>query len=343
MRKAGNAFFKTLRYLCLIGVIALGLITVIGSNGDGGGGESTPTVSDTDTTTSEEWRIEGICIPEQGEYLKFVDADVVALPTGGYRIYFEACHIDNPDAPGSIISATSSDGLNWEIESGVRLADSGAPSLIQLEDGRWRMYYGIGHQGIKSAVSNDGVNFEEEEGIRIAWGGIYDSLDASCPSVIKLSDGTYRMYYHGAVENPYDPEGFWDRILSAISSDGLTWEKEEGVRIDGTTEPYFVEEDPSGWTISSPAAVKLADDSIKIYFKSNRKNPGIHRAYSEDGLNFTLDTVPLISVEDMYDSLGDQGGDPTLIKLPDGRYRMYFQLVPSSGLGIASAVSQVME
>lgn len=52
-------------------------------------------------------------------------------------------------------------------------------------------------------------------------------------------------------------------------------------------------------------------------------------------------------------SNGDGGGtdktptisdtDPSLIKLPDGRYRMYFQLVPSSGLGIASAVSQVME
>ena len=34
MKKAGNMFFKNLRYICLVGVIALGLITIVGSNGD---------------------------------------------------------------------------------------------------------------------------------------------------------------------------------------------------------------------------------------------------------------------------------------------------------------------
>jgi len=34
MKKARNGLIKNLRYICLIGVIALGLITIVGSNGD---------------------------------------------------------------------------------------------------------------------------------------------------------------------------------------------------------------------------------------------------------------------------------------------------------------------
>jgi len=35
MRKVRNGFIKNLHYLCLIGIIALGLMTIVGSNGDG--------------------------------------------------------------------------------------------------------------------------------------------------------------------------------------------------------------------------------------------------------------------------------------------------------------------
>ena len=39
MMKARNEFIKNLRYLCLVGIIALGLITIVGSNGGDGGGD----------------------------------------------------------------------------------------------------------------------------------------------------------------------------------------------------------------------------------------------------------------------------------------------------------------
>lgn len=38
MKKNENSFLKNLRYLCLVGVIALGLMTIVGSGGGGGGG-----------------------------------------------------------------------------------------------------------------------------------------------------------------------------------------------------------------------------------------------------------------------------------------------------------------
>ena len=37
MKKVRNEFIKSLYYLCLIGVIALGLMTIIGTGGGGGG------------------------------------------------------------------------------------------------------------------------------------------------------------------------------------------------------------------------------------------------------------------------------------------------------------------
>jgi len=43
MKKPKNSFLKNLRYLCLVGVIALGLMTIVGSGGGGGGGDATTT------------------------------------------------------------------------------------------------------------------------------------------------------------------------------------------------------------------------------------------------------------------------------------------------------------
>lgn len=61
MKKARNGFIKNLHYLCLIGIIALGLITIVGSNGGGGagdGGNTTPTTdTTTDATSGQTWKI----------------------------------------------------------------------------------------------------------------------------------------------------------------------------------------------------------------------------------------------------------------------------------------------
>ena len=51
MKKTGKGFISNLRYLCLVGVIAVGLMTIVGSNGGGGGGGTTTT---TDTTAPQD-------------------------------------------------------------------------------------------------------------------------------------------------------------------------------------------------------------------------------------------------------------------------------------------------
>ena len=86
----------------------------------------------------------------------------------------------------NIVSAVSSDGLNCTTEPGTRLPEGrpAMPSVIELPDGRWRMYYNSG--GIHSAISDDGINFQQE-GLRLA-------TNLQGPTVIRLDDGRYRMY-----------------------------------------------------------------------------------------------------------------------------------------------------
>ena len=64
-----------------------------------------------------------------------------------------------------------------------------------------------------------GINWVKEDGIRIDAGGTYDSKYAQTSDIFILDDGTYRMYYNG-----YD--GSHKRILSATSSDDITWTKD---------------------------------------------------------------------------------------------------------------------
>jgi hypothetical protein len=153
------------------------------------------------------------------------------------RIYYESC-LGTQAEPSPIRSAISDDGgLSWTMEAGVRLGASGgsfnAPRVVFLEDGRVRLYCSERGKGIISAVSDDGFSFTQEHGLRIESGKTYDALTAFAPEVLHIDNGGYRMYYAGysAPNRAY--------VLSALSADGLTWEKEDkpviapGSRWDG--------------------------------------------------------------------------------------------------------------
>lgn len=167
---------------------------------------------------------------------------VVELSDGTYRMYYGDCLLDYYPLGGIYKSAVSADGLTWTAESGVRLGNGnggetgfvGSAEVIVLPDETYRMYYsrqyydaGIGdyRSEFLSAVSADGLVWTKEPGIRLNYGGTYDSMRMEHIDVIKLPDGTYRMYYSGF-------DGTYYRILSAASADGLLWIKEAGVRID---------------------------------------------------------------------------------------------------------------
>jgi len=123
------------------------------------------------------------------------------------------------------VSATSEDGLHFELESGVRIPQETryedyavyAPEVIRLADGTYRMYYAAWthdpmHGRIFTAVSVNGLHWAKDPEPCLDIGGPWDQTHASEPCVIDLDDGRFRLFYEAC-----DANGRW-RILSATSS-----------------------------------------------------------------------------------------------------------------------------
>jgi len=170
---------------------------------------------------------------------------------------------------------------------------------------------------------------ENGEPLRLTW--IIDSglrlEDASIPYLYRLEDGRMRMYYNGAAG-----------ILSAISDDGMIFEREAGVRLSpgsgGSPE----------MTVGDPTIVKQKDGTLRMYYKgaTGGGGPGqavhsIFSAISVDGLSFEREGIRIDSQK-----TPDRGwaSVPEVILLPDGRVRIYYV---SDGQdvrhGIVSAIS----
>lgn len=184
--------------------------------------------------------------------------------------------------------------------------------IIELENGVYRMYYSLepevqGFKGqVYSAISSDGIKWDKEDGERMEW--------AIFPSVIKLPDGRYRMYFQN--------QGL---IKSAISSDGLSWNEEYGIRIDTANNAGLNLEN-----VAAPTVIKLGDEYILVYRGTiNEKYPDkvpnnniqlFLWAISKDGLTFEKKGIALESRNDEFKGLLD---GPEFVQWDD-EVRLYF-------------------
>ena len=169
--------------------------------------------------------------PQEGGAGEFrvVSSEVVPVGDGSrLRMYFECCE-GSQAVTNSIRSATSSDGLRWTMDPGVRVEsvchNYASPRIVCLDDGRCRMYLFDRGQGIISLLSHDGLEFHPEPGLRISQDGPYDSLCAFASEIVRVAGAGYVMYYAG-YSQASDSQSSRADILRAVSSDGLTWKKE---------------------------------------------------------------------------------------------------------------------
>jgi|AP95_1055475.scaffolds.fasta_scaffold39025_2 hypothetical protein len=197
--------------------------------------------------------------------------DVIPLPDGGYRMYFEAL---SPDRPTVILSALSEDGLTFAPEDGIRFGDDvwsyGTPRVLYVEGEtagsfQYRMYFhrytfplrsGLdAGNHIISALSPDGLKFEEEPGVRIAQETERESFSVYAPEVIRLGDGSYRMYYSGWSETVRGG------VFTATSSDGLRWQKGSApcIELGGMWDSDMV---------SEPCAIDLDDGRSRLFYEA---------------------------------------------------------------------------
>lgn len=176
----------------------------------------------------------------------------VAQIAQGYRMYYQAqadlCdgrsrQLNDPPATYRIMSAYSADGKNFQREPGVRidtgpatgLSSAGRGSVIQLDDGSYRMYFEgrfIGSEAIDrilTATSADGLNWQ------VDTQPILDG--AHSPAAIQIENVIY-IYAHYMTDNVlllqssdsraftiaswvefYDDQG--NRIVGFVSGDVL--------------------------------------------------------------------------------------------------------------------------
>jgi len=229
---------------------------------------------------------------------------VIALPAGGYRLYytqilprhgFPAGANDYGNATTRILSAISSDGATWAPEHGVRLSPrdggAGAFRVVSSEvvpvadaDNRLRMYYECcdGPQStpnsIRSAVSEDGgLVWVPEPGVRFGDdGGHYMS-----PRIVFLDDGRSRLYCCEQGQG----------IVSATSDDGgLSFRRDPGVRIaqDGMYDREYA---------FAPEIVRPRGAGYVMYYAGygSPRQAHILRATSDDGLLWQKEADPVIS------------------------------------------------
>ena len=198
--------------------------------------------------------------------------------------------------PTELVAETLS--FSWEKDGGSRVVDGSVPFVHGLKEGKVRLYY-CNSKGILSAISNDGLIFVKEQGVRISPGTGFEFIVCD-PTIVDLPDGKMRMYYKGANSQNPGPGQSIHKIYSAISSDGLTFQK-EGLRIDSETNG------DNGWA-SVPDAITLPDGRVRIYYvTASGMQHGIGSAVSSDGLDFVKE--PGIRVPNLV--------DPALVRIND--------------------------
>lgn len=193
-------------------------------------------------------------------------------------------------------SIGKSPARKWQMEE-VRIEGKYTDAeIVKLDDGRYRIYYTVepevpGNQKeMYSSISSDGLNWQQEAGVRMR--------NRSFPDVVRLPDERWRMYYQSFKIIPgREPEV---AIMSSISTDGLSWTEEDGVRIrvglQGTNDTQRV---------AAPTVVRLPDDT---YFAVYRGRAGENRFGQRDPIDNALKPIDYLISAVSRDGLNWQAG-----------------------------------
>ena len=196
-----------------------------------------------------------------------------------------------------LLVAVSHDGLNWSKTYRILADQASVPDVIVDMNGYVRVYYvDYFNLGIVVAISKDLENWTyiKVKGINESW------VD---PSIVILPDGRFRLYAS------YMPlHGKQNKILSAISDDGIHFRVEPGIRYKGKE------------SITDPDVIYADGKWVMFLDVLSLPEPKILMLTSEDGLTFKEKAE--IHVE---------GQVPCLIRHGKG-YRLYLHRKDASSI-----------
>lgn len=196
---------------------------------------------------------------------------------------------------------------------GIDIGGASDPRVVQLEDGRYRMYFAQPREyGTGAAISPDGINWSVEAPQVLRRGLPHVTL-------LRLEDGSWRLFVADAETSPV-------AVRSFVSDDGIEFTQEEGYRL---TEQDF----PFG-DIGSPFVIRRPEGGYRMYLTAvpegetvggagGNSKTWVVSATSTDMLTWDVD--PLVVIEDP--SGGDWTGMDTMHPWvginEDGLFEMY--------------------
>jgi hypothetical protein len=195
-------------------------------------------------------------------------------------------------------------GTTWTPLGQVHMANSSVwpvdPTGFTI-DGHIVLYFvDFGHlnqpvpQSLYRATSTDGVNFDTPRPVYTQPPTMVD------PFVLPMPGGLFRAYI------PSEQEG----IISAVSNDGLTFTRENGIRI-------------TFGQGGMPAALLLPDNRVRLFVNgSNGGQDGIFSLISGDGLDFTVESGMRVPAP-----AGFIVNDAQPIRVSDASYLMLYQML----------------
>jgi hypothetical protein len=169
------------------------------------------------------------------------DPFVLQMPNLTYRMYMNSSR--------GILSGSSTNGLSFAPDDGVRTTAGGVPGALLLPDSRVRLFLcgqWQGQSGIFSLIGNDGLTFGPEAGMRVpVMGNVTLVAD---PHPIRLHTGSFLMAYKIIPAGGQTPQD--DLVRLARSADGLNWILDPGSIVRG----------------SVPGLVEMPDGTLFLYY-----------------------------------------------------------------------------
>ena len=205
---------------------------------------------------------------------------------------------------------TAKDGLSFS--PGVE-ANAGHFRAIRLPDGTYRAYLWDPQQrGLASESSKDGINFTKDSGLRYTLQesdkgemGVYDLFSDSKGGVALLYIGD--MHGKNSVRRAYSTDNGWTFTFDRGNILG-------DESLGGGPQSYIDEK-----------TLKLPDGRIRLITMKQGKLYSF--ISNDDGKTFAKEAGVRLSPEDFKDASYTLFNDPQLVRLQDGRYRIYVTAV----------------
>jgi hypothetical protein len=254
-----------------------------------------------------------------------------------------------------ILSATSTDGINWTTDPGVRIEHASVPCAIK-DDSRIIIYYVDADRGpgqpesVTCAVTTDGINFSKQP-FKIDGMTTLKALD---PSIVRDDSGRYLLYYLASnVSGDPAAEKTDHQIHLAVGEDGINFRYERSVftypglvdpdvfffngqwfmyvpttngtiviavSTDGMSFNYLQPFSWKNWATEAP--VKLENGSLRLYAFQEGKPFGntVHSFISINGIDWIEEPGDRITA-----SNNQKITSPSVVRWGEG-YKMFYKI-----------------